>query len=111
MIMLNFAHGWLISNFLSLLTNKRTDEFGGSVENRCRFPRQVLKCIRQTVGDMPIELRLNGSDGQNAGGITPNDAAEQLLILEDLIDSAHMSCGNRLSAATRPEQSNTHFFA
>ena len=111
MLMLHCGHGWLLSNFLSPLTNTRTDEFGGNVENRCRFPRMVLERIRAVVGDMPIELRMNGSDGQNAGGITPEDAAEQLLILEDLIDMAHMSCGNRLSAATRPEQSNSHFFA
>lgn len=111
MIMLHVGHGWLLSNFLSPLTNHRTDEFGGSVENRCRFPRMVLERIRSVVGDMPIELRMNGSDGIKAGGITPEDAVEQLLILEELVDMAHMSAGNRLSAATRPEQSNSHFFA
>lgn len=107
-IMLHFAHGWLMNNFLSPLSNKRTDKYGGSVENRCRFPMMVLDAVRKAV-DLPIELRLNGSDGENAGGITPEDAVEQMLIFQDKVDMIHLSCGNRLSADTRGEMFPSHF--
>lgn len=107
-IMLHYGHGILMHNFLSPLTNRRTDEFGGSVENRVRFPRMVIERIREAVGDMPIELRMDGHDG-TPGGITPEDAAEQILLLEDLVDMVHLSCGNRLDASTRPLMTPTHF--
>lgn len=105
---LHFAHGWLISNFLSPLSNKRKDKYGGSVENRCRFPVMLLKRIRETVGDMVIELRLNGSDGV-PGGIEKEDAAEQILIFQEYVDMIHITCGNRLDALSRPLMHPTHF--
>ena len=72
-LMMHMAHGWLFNQFLSPLTNHRTDEFGGSVENRCRFPMMVLKAIRDAVGDdLLIELRLNGND-EVEGGILPEE--------------------------------------
>lgn len=109
-INLHFAHGWLINNFLSPLSNKRTDEFGGSVENRCRFPLMIIDRIREAIGDMPIELRLNGWDSEDEpGGITPGDAVEQVLIFQDKVDMIHMCCGNRLSASSRPEMYPSHF--
>lgn len=112
MVNLHYAHGWLMSTFLSPLSNKRTDEFGGSVENRCRFPRMVIEAIREATGDMPIELRLNGSDGDDSYGITAEDAAQQALIFEDAgVSMVHMCCGNRLDASTRPEMFPTHFLA
>ncbi len=55
--------GYLISQFLSPLTNQRTDEYGGSFENRCRFPLEVIAAVRQTVGaDYPLSLRISGHD-------------------------------------------------
>ena len=107
-ILLHFGHGWLIHNFLSPLSNHRKDEYGGSVENRCRFPRMVLERIRSKIGDMPIELRLNGFDG-TPGGIEPEDAVEQAKIFEDLVDMIHISCGHRLDASTRPLMHPTAF--
>lgn len=107
-ILLHFGHGWLIHNFLSPLSNHRKDEYGGSVENRCRFPRMVLERIRSKIGDMPIELRLNGFDG-TPGGIEPEDAVEQAKIFEDLVDMIHISCGHRLDASTRPLMHPTVF--
>ena len=107
-INLHFAHGWLISNFLSPLSNKRKDKYGGSVENRCRFPVMLLKRMRETVGDMVIELRLNGSDGV-PGGIEKEDAAEQVMIFQDYVDMIHITCGNRLDALSRPLMHPTHF--
>ncbi len=66
------GHSYLISQFLSPLTNKRTDEFGGSVENRTRFCRMVIEEVRKQVGPFfPIMLRLSADElmeGGNTGG-------------------------------------------
>ena len=95
--------------FLSPLTNHRTDEFGGSVENRCRFPLMVIKAIREVVGDdLLIEVRLNGND-EVEGGITPEECAEQIKIFEPYIDMAHITCAHRIDAMTRPKQVPTGF--
>ncbi len=108
-IMLHYGHGWLMNNFLSPLSNKRTDRYGGSVENRVRFPLMVIKRIREAVGDdMIIEIRMNGSD-RAEGGITPEDAARQALLMEDYVDMVHISCGTRLDAHARPKMHPTCF--
>lgn len=108
-ICLHYAHGWLMNNFLSPLSNKRTDQYGGSVENRCRFPLHVLKSVREAVGDdMVIEIRMNGSD-RAEGGIVPEDAAQQALIFQDYADMIHISCGTRLDALARPKMHPTCF--
>lgn len=109
-IMVHMAHGWLFHDFLSPITNTRTDEFGGSVENRCRFPMMVLKAIRDAVGDdLLIELRLNGND-EVEGGILPEDAAQQVLILQEYVDMIHITCGHRVDALSRPKQHPSNFF-
>ena len=109
-IMMHFAHGWLFHDFLSPLTNHRTDEFGGSVENRCRFPIMVLKAVRDVIGDdLLIELRLTGND-EMEGGITPEDAAQQVLLLQDYVDMIHISCGTRIDVTSRPRMTPTSFF-
>lgn len=69
------AHGYLLSSFVSAATNQRTDEYGGSFENRIRFPLEVLTAIRRNTGkDYPVVFRINGSDFID-GGITPEEAA------------------------------------
>ncbi len=109
-VMLHFAHGWLLHDFLSPLSNHRTDEFGGSVENRCRFPLMVLKAVREAIGDdMLIELRLNGNDDVE-GGIVPEDAAEQVMIFQDYADLIHITCGTRIDVTSRTRQMPTSFF-
>ena len=109
-LMIHMAHGWLFNQFLSPLTNHRTDEFGGSVENRCRFPMMVLKAIRDAVGDdLLIELRLNGNDEVECG-ILPEDAAQQVLILQEYVDMIHITCGHRVDALSRPKQHPSNFF-
>lgn len=63
MVMLHGGHGWLLSQFLSPLSNKRTDKWGGSLTNRARFPMLVLDHIRQEVGpDFLIEYRVSGDE-------------------------------------------------
>lgn len=67
--------GYLISQFLSPLTNLRTDEYGGSWENRCRFPLRVIRAVRAAVGDYPVILRMSGSDLMK-GSLTETELVE-----------------------------------
>lgn len=68
------GHGYLLSQFLSPYTNKRTDIYGGSLENRMRFPAGVVRSVRQAMGpDFPILVKMNVTDGIK-GGIEIDDA-------------------------------------
>jgi 2,4-dienoyl-CoA reductase-like NADH-dependent reductase (Old Yellow Enzyme family)/thioredoxin reductase len=68
------AHGYLLSQFLSPFANKRTDEYGGDLEGRMRFPLQVVAAVRRAIGpDVPLLYRLSGDEHQPAGGITLDD--------------------------------------
>jgi anthraniloyl-CoA monooxygenase len=72
---LHCAHGYLLSSFLSPLTNRREDEYGGGLENRARFPLEVFRAIRAVWPvDKPISVRLSCHDWTE-GGNTPDDAA------------------------------------
>ncbi|MDK9705744.1 MAG: FAD-dependent oxidoreductase [Desulforhopalus sp.] len=74
--------GYLISEFLSPLTNKRMDEYGGSLENRMRFGLEVIRAIKRKAGeDFPVLVRLNGNDFME-GGIGPDDLLEFAVALE-----------------------------
>lgn len=67
---LHFAHGYLGASFLSPLANQRTDEYGGSLENRTRFHREILEAVRQIWPDsLPLTVRL-GADDFHPGGVT-----------------------------------------
>ncbi|GGX08831.1 bifunctional hydroxylase/oxidoreductase [Pigmentiphaga litoralis] len=71
---LHCAHGYLLSSFISPLTNQRDDEYGGSLENRCRYPLEVFAAIRDVwPADKPISVRISAHDWAD-GGITPDDA-------------------------------------
>lgn len=88
---LHYAHGYLMSAFITPLTNKRTDEYGGSLENRMRFPLEVFKAVRKAwPDDRPISVRISANDWVGAAGITPQDAVEVSRMLTeagaDLID-------------------------
>ena len=108
-VLLHFAHGWLMGGFLSPLINKRTDQYGGSIENRCRFPLMVLQHVREAVGDdFIIECRIGG-DEMTPGGIVIEDTIEMLKIFEPYIDMAHISCGTRYNAVTRAIMNPSHF--
>ena len=90
------AHGYLGNQFLSPHTNKRTDEYGGSVENRCRFVVEIVQRIKQLCGaDFPVIIKMNADD-QIDGGITIEDAKEQAKILAAAgYDALLPSCGVR----------------
>ncbi|MBI2907220.1 MAG: FAD-dependent oxidoreductase [Chloroflexi bacterium] len=82
MVEIHAAHGYLIEQFMSPYTNKRTDEYGGSLENRMRFALELLERIRKVVGDKyPIGFRL-GAEEFVAGGLTVKDTPAIAKILE-----------------------------
>jgi 2,4-dienoyl-CoA reductase-like NADH-dependent reductase (Old Yellow Enzyme family) len=83
-VQLHGAHGYLINQFLSPLTNKRKDEYGGSLENRFRFLKEVIVAIKDLVGDSyPLIIKLNGDDYLE-GGFKINESAQVAKMLESL---------------------------
>lgn len=93
MIMVHGGHGWLINQFLSPYFNKRCDEYGGSLENRCRFAVEALKAVRQAVGPyFPIEFRMSGSE-LFEGGYDLEEGARIARQIEPYIDLLHVSAG------------------
>jgi 2,4-dienoyl-CoA reductase-like NADH-dependent reductase (Old Yellow Enzyme family)/thioredoxin reductase len=79
---LHACHGCLVSTFLSPATNRRTDQYGGSIENRVRFARRIVERIRENVGaEFPLLVRINADDDVD-GGVTIDEAVEQAVILE-----------------------------
>lgn len=93
MVQIHAAHGWLFSQFLSLETNHRTDEFGGSLENRARFLMMAIDAVRKAVGPrFPIELRMNGDD--ITAGLHIDDYIEIAKMVDGKVDLINVSCGN-----------------
>ncbi len=104
------AHGYLLNQFYSPLTNKRGDEYGGTRENRLRFTLETVACVRRAVGGgIPIAVRLGGAD-YLPGGSTEEDAAEACRLLEkagvDLLDLSGGMC-----FYMRPGHSEAGYFA
>ena len=94
MIMIHAGHGWLINQFLSPYFNHRTDEYGGSLENRIRFAREVVQAVRNAVGPgFPLEVRISGSEFFE-GGYGIEDGCRIAQALEDLVDMIHVSAGS-----------------
>lgn len=92
-IFLHFGHGWLPAQFLSPLYNHRTDEFGGSLENRARFPLRILEVVRNTVGPhYPVDMRISASEWV-PGGIAFEDVVEFCKMAEPYIDAIQVSAG------------------
>ena len=91
MVEMHAAHGYLLSSFITPLQNKRTDQYGGSLENRLRYPLEVFAAMREAWPvDMPMSVRISANDWAGEEGVTPNEA---LLIAQafaqagaDLID-------------------------
>ena len=95
MVELHFAHGYLISSFITPLTNKRQDEYGGSLENRMRFPLEICRVVRQVWPDnKPISVRISANDWVGDEGVTPDDAVEIARMLKAAqIDICDVSAG------------------
>ena len=75
MIELHAAHGYLLSSFITPLTNKRTDDYGGNLENRLRFPLQVFAAMRDRwPAERPMAVRISANDWMGDLGVTPDEA-------------------------------------
>ncbi|MEE0955859.1 MAG: FAD-dependent oxidoreductase [Eubacterium sp.] len=110
MLMIHGGHGWLINQFLSPMFNKRTDEYGGSLENRCRLAKEVLTAVRKAVGPrFPIEFRMSGSEFVEEGyGL--EEGIEIAKQLEDYVDILHVSAGTyqKTFGITHPSMFEDH---
>jgi 2,4-dienoyl-CoA reductase-like NADH-dependent reductase (Old Yellow Enzyme family)/thioredoxin reductase len=92
-VLIHGAHGNLIAQFLSPLTNHRTDLYGGSFENRCRFPLMLLKAVREAVGpEFIVEMRISG-DEILPGGMRIDEVIEFLKLAQEHIDLVTVSAG------------------
>jgi 2,4-dienoyl-CoA reductase-like NADH-dependent reductase (Old Yellow Enzyme family)/thioredoxin reductase len=94
MCMIHGAHGWMPMKFLSPVLNKRTDKYGGSLENRMRFPLEIVSAVREAIGkDMMLEYRVSGVDPKE-----DREAFEELVTyvkaLQDKVDLVHVSSGS-----------------
>lgn len=93
LIFLHYGHGWLAPQFLSPLFNKRTDEYGGSFENRAKFPLMIIEKIRKAVGPFfPIDMRISAIEWVE-GSITFEDTLRFIKLVEPLIDAVQLSAG------------------
>ena len=94
MVLVHGGHGWLIEQFYSAATNTRTDEYGGSRDNRARLAIEILDSIRNAVGrDFPVEFRMSAEEGFR-GGYALEEAVELAKLIEGKIDLLHVSTGS-----------------
>ncbi len=110
MLMIHGGHGWLLNQFFSPYFNKRTDEYGGSLENRCRLAVEVLKSVRRAVGPgFPIEFRMSGSE-LFEGGYDLEEGVRIAQQIEPYIDLLHVSAGTyqRGFGDTHPSMFKAH---
>lgn len=105
------AHSFLLNQFASPITNKRSDKYGGTLESRMRLPLSILESVRSVIGPKMLMLYRLGADDRLPGGIDPAEGAEMARLIEDadvdILDVSGGLCGSR------PEdlQSTPGFFA
>jgi anthraniloyl-CoA monooxygenase len=95
MLELHCAHGYLLSSFITPLTNTRADEYGGSLENRMRYPLEVFRAVRAVWPHAkPISVRISANDWVGEDGIEPEDAVEIARMLREAgVDICNVSAG------------------
>lgn len=101
-VQFHFGHGWLCTQFLSPISNTRTDEYGGSLENRARLPIRIIKTVREKVGDdFLLDMRFSGEELRE-GGYTLDEAIEFCKMADEYVDMINISEGHyRDPVATR----------
>ncbi len=101
MLEIHCAHGYLLSSFITPLTNKRTDDYGGSLENRLRYPLEIFQAVRAVwPDDKPISVRISANDWVGDDGVTPEEAVEIARILKDAgVDICDVSAGQTSTRA------------
>ncbi len=111
-VQLHFAHGYLGSQFLSPLTNSRTDEWGGSPEKRRRFHIELLRAVRKAVGDeFPVWAKLGMQEGE--GGVSLAEALDALRAMAgEGLSAVEISAGQGAAGVRteRPEDEESPFF-
>lgn len=110
MLMIHGGHGWLLNQFLSPLFNHRDDEYGGSLENRCRLAIEVLTAVRDAVGPFfPIEFRMSGSEFVD-GGYGLDEGVRIAQMIEPYVDIIHVSAGTyqKTFGITHPSMFEDH---
>ncbi len=106
-IQIHAAPGFLLSQFLSPYFNRRSDEYGGSIENRARIVLEVVRSVREVVGtDFPVLVKINSQDNLE-GGLDVDDMLQTAALLEQSgVDAIEMSGGTALSLLTgKPDDS------
>ena len=96
-VQVHMSHGYLLNEFLTPYTNRRTDQYGGSFENRLRLPREVVQAVRERVGpDYPLLIKLNGDDMlMTRGGLPANEFVRIALALQaERVDAVEISCAH-----------------
>ena len=103
-IEIHAAHGYLLSQFLSPYSNRRTDEYGGSIENRARIIFEIYDAVRGKVGrDYPVMIKINASDFDGGVGLAPEDSLWVCKRLSDMgIDAIELSGGIFASGELMP---------
>ena len=103
MLEIHCAHGYLLSSFITSLTNWRTDEYGGPLQNRMRYPLEIFEAVRAVwPAGKPISVRISANDWVGAEGIEPQDAVGISRMLQEAgVDICDVSAG-QTSARARP---------
>jgi anthraniloyl-CoA monooxygenase len=103
MLEIHAAHGYLLSSFISPLTNRRTDDYGGSLLNRMRYPLEIFHAVRAAwPPDRPISVRISATDWVEGEGVTPAEAVEIARLLQAAgVDICDVSAG-QTSLRARP---------
>lgn len=101
MIELHAAHGYLISSFITPVSNIRTDAYGGSLENRMRYPLEVFRAMRAAwPDDKPLSVRISANDWVGEHGVTPEEAVDIARMFKDAgVDIIDVSAGQTSSDA------------
>lgn len=107
-VLIHGGHGFLFTQFLSPSMNRRTDDYGGNIFNRGRFPREILSDIKKNLGpNFIVELRINGAD-MVEGGTTVEQTAEFGSTLNGIVDIIHISSGFK-SKGYETQEFSSHY--